>query len=74
MFPFVYLQPELLTAFCTLKSLQASWSDWSNQILLDKYSLHSLMVKHSCGINKTTYFLALQMIYIVVSKCNVLSS
>ena len=32
------------------------------------------MVKHSCGISKTTYFLAFQMIYIVVSKCNVLSS
>ena len=28
----------------------------SNQILLDKSDLHSLMVKHSCGIDKKACF------------------
>ena len=33
-----------------------------NYIVLEKSILHSLMVKHSCGINKKSYFLALQLI------------
>ena len=34
-----------------------------NQILLDKSILHSFMVKHNRGINKITYFLAIQLIW-----------
>ena len=36
--------------------------DHTHLLFLDESTLHSLMVKHSCGINKKHVFLALQLI------------
>ena len=53
-----------LLHFACLNSAQDYWSDISiRYFLLDKYILHSLMVKYSWGINKKTrFFLSLQLI------------
>ena len=49
--PFVYLQLEVLNAFCILKKCASILIRMIETEIVEKI-LHSLMVKHSYGINK----------------------
>ena len=49
---FVYLQSEVLNAFCTFKSYASTMIRKTESDILDKSILHSLMVKYCCGIDQ----------------------
>ena len=56
--PFAFLQSGVLTAFCPLRSCVSIYES----------ILHSLMIKHSCGIYQKHDLLALQLIYTMHNK------